>query len=79
MPSGLNATLNTEPVWPVSGCPMGWPVLVVPHPHRAVVAAGGDAFPSGLNATQSTGPVWPVSGCPMGWPVLVSHTRTVWS
>ena len=25
-PSGLNATLNTVLVWPVSGWPMGWPV-----------------------------------------------------
>ena len=26
LPSGLNATLNTESVWPVSGSPIGWPV-----------------------------------------------------
>ena len=25
-PSGLNATLFTAPVWPVSGAPIGWPV-----------------------------------------------------
>ena len=25
-PSGLNATLYTAPVWPVSGSPTGWPV-----------------------------------------------------
>src|SRR4249919_2192165 len=25
-PSGLNATLKTSPVWPVSGLPRGWPV-----------------------------------------------------
>ena len=43
VPSGLNATLYTVPVWPVSGCADGLAGVRVPQPHRLVVAAGGDA------------------------------------
>ena len=43
VPSGLNATLATASVWPVSGWPMGLPGVGVPQPHRVVGAAGGDA------------------------------------
>ena len=43
LPSGLNATLYTAPVWPVSGCADGLAGVGVPQPHRVVVAAGGDA------------------------------------
>ena len=52
----------------------------VPHPHRAVVAAG-DRPPGGRparpTATACTEPVWPVNGSPTGAPVARSHTRTV--
>ena len=52
-PSGLNATLFTAPVWPVSGAPTGWPVSAfhsrtVPSP-----LALASRCPSGLNATPS--------------------------
>ena len=47
LPSGLNATLATAPVWPVSGGPIGWPVVGVPHPHRLVAAAGDDPLAVG--------------------------------
>ena len=79
MPSGLNATLCTPSVWPVSGLADGLAGVGVPQPHRLVAAAGGDALPSGLNATLITASVWPVIGWPMGWPVSASHSRTVLS
>ena len=65
-PSGLNATLNTVPVWPVSGAPMGWPVSA--SHSRTVLSAPPEASrcPSGLNATLNTVSVWPVSGCAEG-------------
>ncbi len=80
MPSGLNATLTTASVWPVSGCADGsgrcrrptaapW----CPRCRRRC------ACPSGLNATLTTRSVWPVSGSPTGWRVSASHSRTVWS
>ena len=47
LPSGLNATLVTTLVWPVSGWPTGWPVCRVPHPHRVVGTAGDDALAVG--------------------------------
>ena len=50
-PSGLNATLHTESVWPVSGAPIGAPV---PASHiRTVVSPPPETIraPSGLNAT----------------------------
>ena len=78
-PSGLNATLCTASVWPVSGAPMGWPVSAFHN--RTVSSALPEAIrcPSGLNATLYTASVWPVSGAPRGWPVSASHSRTVLS
>ena len=69
LPSGLNATLHTAPVWPVSGWPTGWPVAAS---HTRTVLSPLPVtmrLPSGLNATLVTASVWPVSGWPMGWPV----------
>ena len=43
LPSGLNATLYTASVWPVSGCADGLAGVGVPQPHRVVAAAGDDA------------------------------------
>ena len=79
MPSGLNATLDTASVWPVSGWPTGWPVAA--SHTRTVLSALPEAIrvPSGLNATLDTASVWPVSGWPTGWPVAASHSRTVLS
>ena len=61
-PSGLNATLYTVSVWPVSGWPMGFPVSA--SHSRTVLSALPEAMrrPSGLTATLSTASVWPVSG-----------------
>ncbi len=66
MPSGLNATLDTASVWPVSGWPTGWPVSA--SHSRTVWSALPEAMrlPSGLNATLVTASVWPVSGWPIG-------------
>ena len=51
MPSGLNATLDTASVWPVSGSPTGWPVAA--SHSRTVLSPLPEAMrvPSGLNAT----------------------------
>ena len=78
-PSGLNATLFTASVWPVSGSPMGWPVSA--SHSRTVLSSLPEASrcPSGLNATLYTVSVWPVRGWPTGWPVSASHSRTVLS
>ncbi len=46
-PSGLNATLDTPSVWPVSGCADGLAGGRVPQPHRVVGAAGDDALAVG--------------------------------
>ena len=46
-PSGLNATLYTASVWPVSGWPMGWPVSASHSRTRLVATAGDDAVPVG--------------------------------
>ena len=59
LPSGLNATLHTRPVWPVRVAD-GLAGGRVPQPHRLVVAGGGEPVPSGLNATLCTASVWPV-------------------
>ena len=40
-PSGLNATLHTASVWPVSGWPTGWPVAAS-HSRTVLSAAAGD-------------------------------------
>ena len=62
LPSGLNATLHTVSVWPVSGGPIGWPVAA--SHTRTVLSKLPETIrcPSGLNATLSTPSVWPVSG-----------------
>src|SRR6476659_10805548 len=79
VPSGLNATLDTQSVWPISGLPTGCPVVashkrtVLSHPPETMLV------PSGLYATLSTGAVWPVSGSPTCCPVAASDTRTVLS
>ena len=54
MPSGLNATLITASVWPVSGAPIGWPVSAS---HTRTVRSSLPEtmrVPSGLNATLFT-------------------------
>jgi hypothetical protein len=53
-PSGLNATLRTELVCPVSGAPIGWPVSAS---HSRTVWSAPELAslcPSGLTATLST-------------------------
>ena len=54
VPSGLNATLHTASVWPVSGWPTGWPVAA--SHSRTVLSALPETMrvPSGLNATLIT-------------------------
>ena len=51
LPSGLNATLVTPCVWPISGAPMGWPVSA--SHSRTVLSSLPETMrlPSGLNAT----------------------------
>src|SRR5258705_379406 len=68
-PSGLNATLRTVAVGPVSGGPIGWPVAA--SHSRTVLSSLPETMrlPSGLNTTLITLPVWPVIGAPTGWPV----------
>ena len=81
-PSGLNATPNTAPVWPVSGRRDADRFAGVGDPTAAPCcrrSAEASRCPSGLNATLVTAPVWPVSGSPTGWPVSASHSRTVLS
>ena len=46
-PSGLNATLTTASVWPVSGGADGLAGVGIPQPHRLVVAAAGQPVPVG--------------------------------
>ncbi len=79
MPSGLNATLSTASVWPVSGAPMGWPVSA--SHSRTVLSSLPEAMRGAVGAERHTGhrAVWPVSGAPRGWPVSASHSRTVLS
>ena len=64
VPSGLNATELTELVWPVRGCPMGWPVAGFHNRTVASPLADARTVPLGLNATERTPSVWPVRGCP---------------
>ena len=78
MPSGLNATLVTGPVWPVSGrrgagrCRRPTAAPSCPQLPEAM------RLPSGLNATLVTAAVWPLRVAD-GWPVSASHSRTVLS
>jgi hypothetical protein len=60
--SGLNATLLTVSLWPVSDPPIGLPVEAS---HSRTVwskLAEAIVLPSGLNTTPRTVPVWPVRG-----------------
>ena len=75
-PSGLNATLYNAVRVASHGLRRGLAGVGVPHPHRAVGAAGDDAPPVGPNATLFTLSECPVSAVPTGWPVPASHTRT---
>ena len=50
-PSGLNATLYTAFVWPVSGWPRAWPVSASHSRTRLVALPETMRCPSGLNAT----------------------------
>ncbi len=80
VPSGLNATLYTASVWPVSGWPTGWPVSASHSRTVLSAAAGDDARAVGAERhAVHTMSVWPVSGWPTGWPVSASHSRTVLS
>src|SRR6476619_3261327 len=75
VPSGLNATDWTAPVWS-SGSPMGW--WVATSHSRSVSSLAlplARVVPSGLNATDATYPAW-TSGLPMGWWVATSHSLT---
>src|SRR6476646_9047615 len=67
-PSGLNATLVTWSVPPLSGWLIGWPVSA--SHTRTVLSALPETirWPSGLNATPHTMYVWPVIGWPTGVP-----------
>ena len=60
MPSGLNATLFTSFVCPVSGLADGLAGGGVPDPHRLVGAAGGDA--GAVGAERHAGHISGVSG-----------------
>ena len=74
-PSGLNATANTRPSWPVR---VACPAPVAGSHSRTVPSPPAEAScrPSGLNATACTRPWWPVRvACPA--PVAGSHSRTV--
>ena len=77
VPSGLNATLSTAPLWPVSGSPTGLAGGRVPHSHRSVATAGGD--PGAVGAERHTDHPVSVAGERLAdrWPVAASHTRTV--
>ena len=80
VPSGLNATLDTASVWPVSGWPTGWPVSRVPQPHGVVVTAGGD--PRAVGAERHADHRVRVAGQRLADRVgrcRASHSRTVLS
>ena len=64
-PSGLNATVFTQVVGPVSGSPSGGRAGSATFQRRTVRSAlpAASVPPSGLNATAWTFPVCPVSGC----------------
>ena len=80
MPSGLNATLDTASVWPVSGCADRLAGVGVPQPHRVVVTAGDDALAVGAerHAVHRVRCGRSAAGR-SGWPVAASHSRTVLS
>ena len=79
LPSGLNATLDTASVCPLSGGADRLAGVGVPHLHRLVPAAGDDALAVGAerHAEHLAG----VAGERQAdrWPVSASHTLTVLS
>ena len=77
LPSGLNATLLTEPVCPLR-VRVSWPGLGVPHLHRPVIAGGGDPLAVGAERHARTALVCPLR-VRVSCPVSASHTFTVWS
>src|SRR6185312_9207197 len=72
---GLNATANTDPVWPVSAPPIGLPVDGSHTNTVRSVPAEASLVPSGLNANAIT-PLC-LSGPPIGLPLGISQTRTL--
>jgi hypothetical protein len=63
VPSGLNATEFTEPVWPpVSGSPTGCPVAGSHNRRVPSQLVEANRVPSGLNATSVALLMWPASG-----------------
>lgn len=78
-PSGLNATLFTALVWPLSGGPRGR--VVSASQNRSVVSSLPETMRclSGLIATLETQPECPMTGVPICWPVLGFHSRRVLS
>ena len=68
VPSGLKATDQMGPVWPVSGAPSGSARRGSPTSHSRTVLSAlplASVRPSGLNATECTRSVWPVSALPI--------------
>ena len=53
LPSGLNATLITSSVWPVSGAPIGWPVAA--SHSRTVLSPLPEAMRVPVGAERHTG------------------------
>ena len=76
-PSGLNATLVTQPAWPLranSSLPVALSqIFTVWSP-----LADARRWPSGLNATLVTAPAWPLRA-KSSLPVALSQIFTVWS
>jgi hypothetical protein len=84
-PSGLNATEETAPVWPVSMC--SWALVAGSHSHTVLSPFPlGSSRPSGLNATEKM-PLSVIRDFVFGVmvrmfscaPVAGSHSRTVLS
>ncbi len=77
LPSGLNATLMTPAVWPLRER-ISWPVVRVPHFHRLVPAAAGDALAVRAEGHADDTLVWPLRES-VSLPVCASQTFTVLS
>ena len=75
-PSGLNATLHTSAVWPVSSAD-GLAGVGVPQPQGVVGAAGDDAVPVGAERHTVHRAGVAGEGPPRGWPVSAFHSRSV--
>ena len=79
-PSGLNATLSTGSVWPVSGWPTGWPVSA--SHSRTVLSQLPETMRVPVGAERHADHRVRVAGQRRrrsGWPVSASHSRTVLS